>query len=113
MLCAAVWKFDLHDTATGIARPVFLPKKTKKLASTGILALSCKLFVVAAVKAAGSHCLLLEELSHTDLIDQPAFLLCLMDHIARLAVPDQKGRGGIVHTHILRYSHTAGVGVAV
>ena len=48
-------------------------------------------FVVAAVKEAGSHCLLLEELSHTDLIDQPAFLFCIVDHIARLAVPDQKG----------------------
>ena len=41
------------------------------------------------------------------------FLFCLVDHIARLAVPDQKGRSGVVHTHILRYSHTAGVGVAV
>ena len=47
-------------------------------------------FVVAAVKVAESHCLLLKELSHTDLIDQPAFLLCLVDHIARLAVSDQK-----------------------
>ena len=43
------------------------------------------------MKVADSHCLLLEELSHTDLIDQPAFLFCLMDHIAWLAVPDQKG----------------------
>ena len=65
------------------------------------------------VKVVDSHCLLLEELSHTDLINQPAFLFCLVDYITRLAVPDQKGRGGVVHTHILRYSHTAGVGVAV
>ena len=43
------------------------------------------------MKVADSHCLLLEELSHTDLIDQPAFLFCLVDHITRLAVPDQKG----------------------
>lgn len=113
MRCAAVWKFNLHDTATGIARPVFLQMKTKKACKYRHFSLILQAFVVAAVKAAGSRCLLLEELSHTDLIDQPAFLLCLMDHIARLAVPDQKGRGGIVHTHILRYSHTAGVGVAV
>ena len=51
-------------------------------------------FVVAAAKVADSHCLLLEELSHTDLINQPAFLFCLVDHIARLAVPDQKGEVG-------------------
>lgn len=113
MPCAAVLQLTLHDTATGIARPIFSQMETKKLASTGILALSCKLFVVAAAKVADSHCLLLEELSHTDLIDQPAFLFCLVDHIARLAVPDQKGRSGVVHTHILRHSHTAGVGVAV
>lgn len=113
MLCAAVLQLALHDTATGIARLIFSQMKTKKLASTGILVLSCKLLLLAAAKVADSHCLLLEELSHTDLIDQPAFLFCLVDHIARLAVPDQKGRGGVVHTHILRYSHTAGVGVAV
>ena len=47
-------------------------------------------FVVAAVKVADSHYLLLEELSHTNLINQPAFLFCLMDHIVWLAVPDQK-----------------------
>lgn len=113
MLCAAVLQLALHDTATGIARPVFLQMKTKKLANTGILALSLQAFVVAVVKVVDSHCLLLEELSHTDLIDQPAFLLCLVDYIAWLAVSDQKGRGRIVHTHIPRYSHTAGVGVAV
>ena len=62
--------------------------KTKKLASTGVFAFSCKLFVVATVKTPGSRCLLLEKLCHTDLIDQPAFLLCLVDHIARLAVAD-------------------------
>ena len=113
MLCAAVLQFTLRQTATGIARPIFAQTKTKKLASTGIFAFSCKLFAVVTVKTNGSRSRLLEELCHTDLIDQPAFLLCLVDHIARLAVPDQKGRGGIVHTHILRYSHTAGVGVAV
>ena len=91
MLCAAVLQLALHDTATGIARPVFSQMKTKKLASTGIFAFSCKLFVVVTVKAADSRCLLLEEFCHTDLIDQPAFLLCLVDHIARLAVSDQKG----------------------
>ena len=66
-------------------------ENNKKLASTGIFAFSCKLFAVETVKAADSRCLLLEELCHTDLIDQPAFLLCLVDHIARLAVADQKG----------------------
>ena len=90
MLCAAVLQLTLHDTATGIARPVFLQMKTKKLASTGIFAFSCKLFVVVTVKKADSRSQLLEELCHTDLIDQPAFLLCLVDHIARPAVADQK-----------------------
>ena len=113
MLCVAVWKITLHDTATGIARPRIFANENKKACKYRHFSLILQAFVVAAVKAAGSRCLLLEELSHTDLVDQPAFLLCLMDHIARLAVPDQKGRGGIVHTHILRYSHTAGVGVAV
>ena len=107
---AAVLQLTLHDTATGIARPVFSRMKTKKLANFSLI---LQAFVVAAAKVADSHCLLLEELSHTDLIDQPAFLFCLVDHIARLAVPDQKGRSGVVHTHILRHSHTAGVGVAV
>ena len=88
MLCAAVLQITLHDTATGIARPVFLQMKTKKLASTGIFAFSCKLFVVVTVKAADSRCLLLEKLCHTDLIDQPAFLHCLVDYIARRAVAD-------------------------
>ena len=71
--------------------PYLRNRKQKKLASTGIFAFSCKLFVVVTVKAADSRCLLLEELCHTDLIDQPAFLLGLVDHIARPAVADQKG----------------------
>ena len=71
--------------------PLFAKTKTKKLASTGIFAFSCKLFVVVTVKKTGSRCQLLEKLCHTDLIDQPAFLLCLVDYIARLAVADQKG----------------------
>ena len=91
MLCAAVLQLTLHDTATGIARPIFSQMKTKKACKYRHLCLSCKLFVVVTVKAADSRCLLLEELSHTNLIDQPAFLFCLVDHIARLAVPDQKG----------------------
>ena len=65
-------------------------RKQKELASTGIFAFSCKLFVVVTVKKADSRSQLLEELCHTDLIDQPAFLLCLVDHIARPAVADQK-----------------------
>ena len=113
MLCAAVLQLALHDTATGIARPIFSQMKTKKACKIRLKCLYLQAFVVAAVKVADSHCLLLEQLSHTDLIDQPAFLLCLMDYIARLAVSDQKGRGRIVHTHIPRYSHTTCVGVAV
>lgn len=113
MLCAAVLQLALHDTATGIARPIFSQMKTTKASKNRHFSLILQAFVIAAVKVADSHCLLLEELSHTDLIDQPAFLFCLVDHIARLAVPDQKGRSGVVHTHILRYNHTAGVGVAV
>lgn len=113
MLCAAVLLLTLHDTATGIARPIFSQMKTKNACKIRLKCLYLQAFVVAAVKVADSHCLLLEELSHTDLIDQPALLFCLVNHIARLAVSDQKGRGGVVHTHILRYSHTAGVGVAV
>ena len=89
-LCSCIAVHFSH-TATGIAGPVFAQSKTKKLASTGIFAFSCKLFAVVTVKAADSRCLLLEELCHTDLIDQPAFLLCLVDYIARLAVADQKG----------------------
>ena len=91
MLCAAVLQLTLHDTATGIARPIFLQMKTKKACKIRLKCRYLQAFVVAAVKVADSHCLLLEELSHTDLIDQPAFLFCLVDHIARLAVPDQKG----------------------
>ena len=91
MLCAAVLQLTLHDTATGIARPIFSKMKTTKACKYRHLCLSCKLFVVVTVKAADSRCLLLEKLCHTDLIDQPAFLLCLVDHIARLAVANQKG----------------------
>lgn len=112
MLCAVVLQFTFHSIATRIDAPI-CENETKKLARIDNFSFSCQLFVVVTVKTADSHCLLLEELSHTDLINQPAFLLCLVDHIARLAVPDQKGRSGVVHTHILRYSHTAGVGVAV
>lgn len=112
MLCAVVLQFTFHSLATRIDAPI-CEIETKKLARIDSFSFSCQLFVVVTVKTADSHCLLLEELSHTDLINQPAFLLCLVDHIARLAVPDQKGRSGVVHTHILRYSHTAGVGVAV
>ena len=111
MLCAAVLQLALYDTATGIARPIFSQMKTTKACKYRHFSLILQAFVVAAVKTADSHCLLLEE--HTDLIEQPAFLFCLVDHITRLAVPDQKGRSGVVHTHILRYSPTAGVGVAV
>lgn len=46
------------------------------------------------MKAAGSRCLLLEELCHTDLIDQPAFLLCLVDYIAGWLWPTKKGEKG-------------------
>lgn len=72
-------------------RRPYLRKRNKKACKDRQFCLFLQAFVVAAVKVADSHCLLLEELSHTDLIDQPAFLFCLMDHIARLAVPDQKG----------------------
>lgn len=65
--------------------------ENKKACKYRHFCLFCKLFVVVTVKAADSRCLLLEELCHTDLIDQPAFLLCLVDYIARLAVADQKG----------------------
>lgn len=90
MLCAVVLQFTFYNIATRIDAPI-CANENKKLASTGIFAFSCKLFVVVTVKAAGSRCLLLEKLCHTDLIDQPAFLLCLVDYIARLAVADQKG----------------------
>ena len=86
MLCAAVLQLALHDTATGIARPIFSQMKTTKACKYRHFSLILQAFVIAAVKVADSHCLLLEELSHTDLI-----LFCLVDHIARLAVPDQKG----------------------
>lgn len=65
--------------------------ENKKACKYRHFCLFCKLFVVVTVKAADSRCLLLEKLCHTDLIDQPAFLLCLVDYIARLAVADQKG----------------------
>lgn len=112
MLCTVVLQFTFHSIATRIDAPI-CENETKKLARIDSFSFSCRFFAVVTVKTADSHCLLLEELSHTDLIDQPAFLFCLVDHIARLAVPDQKGRSGVVHTHILRYSHTAGVGIAV
>ena len=112
MLCAVVLQFTFYNIATRIDAPI-CENENKKACKYRQFCLFLQAFFVAAVKVADSHCLLLEELSHTDLIDQPAFLFCLVDHIARLAVPDQKGRSGVVHTHILRYSHTAGVGVAV
>ena len=93
--------------------PHIFANGNKKACKYRYFSLILQAFVVAAAKVADSHCLLLEELSHTDLIDQPAFLFCLVDHIARLAVPAQKRLSGVVHTHILRHSHTAGVGVAV
>lgn len=65
--------------------------KTKKACKYRHFSLILQAFFVAVVKVADSHFLLLEELSHTDLIDQPAFLFCLVDHITRLAAPDQKG----------------------
>ena len=112
MLCAVVLQFILviqqQESSAHICA-----NENKKACKYRHFSFILQVFAVAAVKVADSHCLLLEELSHTDLIDQPAFLFCLVDHIARLAVPDQKGRSGVVHTHILRYSHTAGVGVAV
>lgn len=91
MLCAAVLQLALHDTATGIARPIFSQMKTKKACKYRHFSFILQAFVVAAAKVADSRCLLLEKLCHTDLIDQPAFLLCLVDYIARLAVADQKG----------------------
>lgn len=91
MLCAAVLQLALHDTATGIAHPIFSQMKTKRACKYRHFSLILQAFVVAVVKEVGSRCLLLEEFCHTDLIDQPAFLLCLVDHIARLAVADQKG----------------------
>lgn len=69
MLCAAVLQLTFHDTATGIARPIFSQMKTKKACKYRHFSLILQAFVVAVVKEAGSHCLLLEELSHTDLID--------------------------------------------
>ena len=112
MLCAVVLKLTFHNIATRIDAPI-CENENKKACKYRHFSLILQAFVVAAGKVADSHCLLLEALSHTNLIDQPAFLFCLVDHITRLAVPDQKGRSGVVHTHILRYSPTAGVGVAV
>ena len=90
MLCAVVLQFIFHNIATRIDAPI-CENENKKACKYRHLCLSCKLFVVVTVKAADSRCLLLEKLFHTDLIDQPAFLLCLVDYIARLAVADQKG----------------------
>ena len=91
MLCAVVLQFILVIQQQESSAHILRQTETKSLQVSGIFAFSCKLFVVVTVKAADSRCLLLEELCHTDLIDQPAFLLCLVDHIARLAVADQKG----------------------
>ena len=91
MLAAVVLQLILVIQQQESPAHICANENNKKLASTGIFAFSCKLFVVVTVKAADSRCLLLEELCHTDLIDQPAFLLCLVDYIARLAVSDQKG----------------------
>lgn len=91
MLCAVVLQLILVIQQQESPAHICAIENNKKLASTGIFAFSCKLFVVVTVKAADSRCLLLEELCHTDLIDQPAFLLCIVDYIARLAVADQKG----------------------
>ena len=71
--------------------PHIFANENKKACKYRHFSFILQVFAVAAVKVADSHCLLLEELSHTDLIDQPAFLLCLVDYIARLAVSDQKG----------------------
>lgn len=90
MLCAVVLQFILVIQQQESPAP-YLRKRKQKACKYRHLCLSCKLFVVVTVKAAGSRRLLLEKLCHTDLIDQPAFLLCLVDHIARLAVADQKG----------------------
>ena len=113
MLCAVVLQFILVIQQQESPALYLRNRKQQKACKYRHFSLILQAFVVAAVKVADSHCLLLEELSHTNLIDQPAFLFCLVDHITRLAVPDQKGRSGVVHTHILRYSPTAGVGVAV
>ena len=91
MLCAVVLQFILVIQQQESPAPYLRNRKQQKDCKYRHLCLSCKLFVVVTVKATDSRCLLLEELCHTDLIDQPAFLLCLVDHIARLAVADQKG----------------------
>lgn len=91
MLCAVVLQFVLVIQQQESLAPYLRKRKQQKACKYRHLCLSCKLFAVVTVKAANSRCLLLEELCHTDLIDQPAFLLCLVDHIARLAVADQKG----------------------
>lgn len=90
MLCAVVLKFILVIQQQESPAHIFA-NENKKACKYRHICLFCKLFVVVTVKTAGSRCLLLEELCHTDLIDQPAFLLCLVDHIARLTVADQKG----------------------
>ena len=111
MLCAVVLQLTFYNIATRIDAPICV-KENKKACKDRHFCLFLQAFAVTGERPAAA-CLLLEQLCHTDLINQPAFLLCLVDDIARLAVPDQKGRGGIVHTHIPCYSHTAGVGVAV
>lgn len=90
MLCAVVLQFTFYNIATRIDAPI-CANENKKACKYRHFSLILQAFVVAVVKAADSRCLLLEKLCHTDLIDQPAFLLCLVDYIARLAVADQKG----------------------
>ena len=90
MLCAVVLQFTFYNIATRIDAPI-CANENKKACKYRHFCLFLQAFVVAVVKEADSRCLLLEKLCHTDLIDQPAFLLCLVDHIARLAVADQKG----------------------
>ena len=68
--------------------------KTTKACKYRHFSLILQAFVVAAGKVADSHCLLLEKLSHTDLIDQPAFLFCLVDYIAGWLRPTKKGEAG-------------------
>ena len=91
MLCAVVLQLILVIQQQESPAPYLRNLKQKSLQVQAFLPFLASFFVVVTVKAADSRCLLLEKLSHTDLIDQPAFLLCLVDYIARLAVADQKG----------------------
>ena len=89
--CFVQLYYSSHFTAWQQESTPLFAKTKQKACKDRQFCLFLQAFFVAAVKVGDSHCLLLEELSHTDLIDQPAFLYCLVDHIARLAVPDQKG----------------------